>query len=777
MSSGPGILRVATREVNWMWRDKVAIILVIVIPLLAFSLLATTFSNAVIRDLRVDVVDQDRSQTSMSYVQAINSAPGVSVAGRSVDLTGAMHAIRSGGAIAAVYIPQNFERDLLGGKRPQIVIFHNKQYFTPGNIASGALQAAISAATAASPAGPSMGIFAPGPLVVEQYVLTNPALNYAQFLLRAILPTVLHILIAIGAGYAVGSEFGTRSTGEWLEAAGGSPLAALIGKLAPYFAIFIVIMAVGLGIFHGLYQVPFRGDPVMMGAAACLLVLAYLSLGALFQLLVRDLATGLSLTGIVCSPAFGFAGVGFPVLAMGAFGRTWGALLPLRWYIQLLFDQAARGVPLRDSAEPFIMLGTLAIGFFGLSWLQLRSIARSPRSEPAATPHYDAPGRASVADAFAAEYRRVLRDRGAFGLIVLAPLIYGAFYPQPYLGQLIRGIPIAVVDDDASDLSRTIIQTLNADEAVSVAARPTTLAEARIALARREVFGILSIPAGTEREVLKGNKARMPVYVDSAYFLLYNRTLQGILEATGAVTADLLSHGARSDGSLFRAALLRSSPVEVINQPLFNQTGGYASYIVPAAFILILQQTLLMGAATLGGVAFEQGGHGARRHRGAGAAVVGQGIAHLLLALPGFALYLIVLPRFYGFTAEGRPAELFVLAVPLILSVSFLGQFAGAWFKRRETAVLLFIALGLPLFFLVGVAWPVEAIPNALRIASLIFPSTSGIDGLVRLNQMGATLADVSADWARLWFLTAVYMTLAIATARISTGWRDSHER
>ena len=55
-----------------------------------------------------------------------------------------------------------------------------------------------------------------GPLVVEQYVLTNPALNYAQFLLRAILPTVLHIVIAISAGYAVGSEFGARSVREWL---------------------------------------------------------------------------------------------------------------------------------------------------------------------------------------------------------------------------------------------------------------------------------------------------------------------------------------------------------------------------------------------------------------------------------------------------------------------------------------------------------------------------------------------------------------------------------
>jgi len=776
MPAVPGVLRVAAREWRWMRRDKVALFLTVVIPLLAFALLAATFSSAVIRDLRVDVVDQDRSQSSMTYAQAINAAPGVSVSRRSTDLNGAMHAIRSGEAIAAVHIPRGFERDLMAGKRPQIVIFHNKQYFTPGNIASSALQAALAAATAALPAtGGASGGSAPGSLAVESYVLTNPALNYAQFLLRAILPTVLHVLVAIAAGYAVGSEFRERGAGAWLEAAGGSPLAALVGKLAPYFALFAVMMAVGLGIIHGLYGIPFRGDPLMMGAAGCLLVIAYLALGALFQLLVRDLATGLSLTGIVCSPAFGFAGVGFPVLAMGLFGQIWGGLLPLRWYIQILFDQASRGVLPRDSAEPFVMLAALAVGLFGLSWLRLRSIARRPLASapPAPSPVEERPG---VAGAFAAEYRRVLRDRGAFGLIVLAPLIYGVFYPQPYLGQLIRGVPIAVVDNDGSDLSRTLIQTLDADEAIHVAARPTTLAEAQAALARREVFGILSIPAGTEREVLKGNRARLPAHVDSAYFLLYNRTLQGILEATGAVTAELAARGARPDGSPYQAALARGSPVEILNQPLFNPTGGYGSYIVPAAFVLILQQTLLMGSATLGGVAFERGGHAARRRRGAASAVLGQGLAHLLLALPGFALYLIVLPRLYGFPAEGRVADLFALTVPFILSVSFLGQFVGVWFKRRETAVLLFIALGLPLFFLVGVAWPVEAIPALLRHASLIVPSTSGIDGLVRLNQMGASLADVSANWATLWCLAAVYATLAIGAARVITAWRESDE-
>ena len=84
-----------------------------------------------------------------------------------------------------------------------------------------------------------------------------------------------------------------------------------------------------------------------------------------------------------------------------------------------------------------------------------------------------------------AEFRRILNDRGVFGLIVLAPFLYGLLYPQPYLGQLLRDIPIAVVDQDHTELSRDFVQTLNADEAITVAVRADTLADAQAALARR----------------------------------------------------------------------------------------------------------------------------------------------------------------------------------------------------------------------------------------------------------------------------------------------------
>ena len=241
---------------------------------------------------------------------------------------------------------------------------------------------------------------------------------------------------------------------------------------------------------------------------------------------------------------------------MGAFAQVWGSLLPLRWYMQILFDQAARGVPLADSVRAVPDPRRP-----GARLLRARLVAAA-RHRPASRPtrggrprSADRTGAAASAAPSPRNSAACSRDRGAFGLIVLAPLIYGVLYPQPYLGQLIRGIPIAVVDDDRTELSRDARPDLECPRGDRGRGAADTLAEAQAALDRREVFAILGIPAGTEREVLKGDKARLPAYVDSAYFLLYNRTLQGISEAAATVTADIAARGARPDGSLVSRAL------------------------------------------------------------------------------------------------------------------------------------------------------------------------------------------------------------------------------
>ena len=377
------------------------------------------------------------------------------------------------------------------------------------------------------------------------------------------------------------------------------------------------------------------------------------------------------------------------------------------------------------------------------------------------------PGRASLGanpgfgGIIVSEIRRILGDRGVMGLMVIAPLLYGVFYPQPYLGQILRHLPIAVVDLDQTELSRRLVMTLDADAAVQVAVRTNTIAQAQQELFQRHVFGILEIPPGTSREFLKGNLARLPAFVDSAYFLVFSRTLQGIVESAGNVTAELVSHEARSGGEADRL-LAVVSPASVLAVPLFNPTGGYASYVVPAAFVLILQQTLLIGAAMLGGVAFESGGSTAQLGRGSAIAVLGHALAHLIIYVPALLLYLVILPRIYGFSTLGKLPDLFLFAATFILATSFFGQAAGTWFKRRETAVVLFVATTLPQFFLVGLSWPVEAIPPVMRLIGRVFPSEAAIDGMVRINQMGASLGEVSKDWISLLALGLAYYLLAV---------------
>jgi ABC-2 type transport system permease protein len=545
----------------------------------------------------------------------------------------------------------------------------------------------------------------------------------------------------------------------WLACAGGNPIVALAGKLAPLFAIFFVIMLTEALILEGLLGGTFKGNVPMIVVAGSLFLISYLALGALLQLLVRDLATGLGLTGLVVSPAFGYAGVGFPVFGMNAFSSAWGAILPLRWYMAVLLGQAARGLPLSGSAPAFAALAALAVLYALLALLRLRSLAKStlPAAAAPPLPAIDAPR--GVGGAFVAEWRRVLALRGAFILLVAAPLVYGIYYPQPYLNQILRKIPIAVVDNDQSEISRRIVETLDASDAVSVARRAATLAEARAAIDRGEALAAVGIPPGAERDLLKGDTVHIPIYADATYLFIYRTSGSGIATAISTLSNELAAGGARTDGSLVKAALASSSPADVLLQPIFNPVGGYGSYIVPAAFVLILQQMLLIGASLLTVVALSQ------RTGGAFATVLGRGVAHLTIFLPALALYLIVLPRFYGFSTLGQPLQLFALASVFTLATSFMGQAAGAWFKHPETPTLIFLGTSLPQLFLTGFSWPREAIPESVQPVGHIFPSNFAIDGIVRIDQLGASLWEVARDWRGLWMLAVIYFMLAVMSA------------
>jgi ABC-2 type transport system permease protein len=181
--------------------------------------------------------------------------------------------------------------------------------------------------------------------------------------------------------------------------------------------------------------------------------------------------------------------------------------------------------------------------------------------------------------------------------------------------------------------------------------------------------------------------------------------------------------------------------------------------VLPAAFVLILQQTLLIGVGLLGTLPR------AERARGLTddapprpiATVAGKMLAYLLLETIILPLYLIALPYFYGLPRLGGVIPILVFAVPFVLSLSGLGLVVAAIFRNPLTVQLASAAVALPFFFLAGFSWPLEAIPGAVHVISLLLPSTSAIDGFTRLAQLGAPLAEVRGEFLMLWGLTIFY--------------------
>lgn len=370
------------------------------------------------------------------------------------------------------------------------------------------------------------------------------------------------------------------------------------------------------------------------------------------------------------------------------------------------------------------------------------------------------------------ELTRIFTLRPAFSVMILATAIYALFYPQPYLNEALRDVPIALVDRDGTTSSRELARRIDATSDIAVAMVLPDLPSAERAVFARDVSGILLIPKDFERDLLHGRSSPLALYADASYFLIYQRV-------SGAATAVARAFGAEVETSRLinlgidpALAMAASDPMPLTAEPLFNPQGGYATYVLPAAFVLLLQQTLLMGAGLLGTFSRVRS-HEPLRLGDRLAYTTGRLLAYLALQAVILPVYLIGLPYLYGVPRLGPVLPILIFAVPFVLAVGSLGLLMASVFRNPLIVQLVCGAIGLPFFFLAGFAWPAEAIPEPIRFLALLVPSTSAIDGFVRLSQLGAGLSDVQTQFFVLWGLTFAYagaVVLCIPKARETTS-------
>nr|WP_314707110.1 ABC transporter permease [uncultured Comamonas sp.] len=333
----------------------------------------------------------------------------------------------------------------------------------------------------------------------------------------------------------------------------------------------------------------------------------------------------------------------------------------------------------------------------------------------------------------------LLRDKGAVLLLFGAPMLYGFFYPWFYQQQVVQRVPVAVVVQDNSGLARQVLRFAQASPRIDTQLVTGDEAEARDAVLRGTVMGYALIGHDFKRDVLRSDKVVVPVYANGAYPLVSKQVQYGFAEAVGTVSAGVEMKRLQASGQSALQSAASRSPVNVHNVALFNPTEGYGSFVVAAVAILILQQTLLMGGALLVGTWREQG---------VAQASVMQWLARLLaLCVPGWLAGLFYFGWIFiwqDYPHGGNPWGALLLLGCFVPAVAGCASLLGWWLANRERALQVVLFTSIPLAFMGGFTWPVEALPDALQWLRWLSPSTAGIQASLRLNQMGAPLAAVA---------------------------------
>lgn len=157
-----------------------------------------------------------------------------------------------------------------------------------------------------------MAAAAINPVPIQQSPLFNPTLDYVQFLLSSVMPTVLHIFICAASVLSFSRERHTAAGIARLVRLGGSPLRAIAGKVLPYTVCGTLMLLIADMIIFAILDVPFRGSFSFHFIYSVVFVLTCQFLGALIALISSDVVGALGLAGLLVAPAFGFSGVSFP---------------------------------------------------------------------------------------------------------------------------------------------------------------------------------------------------------------------------------------------------------------------------------------------------------------------------------------------------------------------------------------------------------------------------------------------------------------------------------
>ncbi|MCX8642713.1 ABC transporter permease [Gilliamella sp. B3791] len=333
-----------------------------------------------------------------------------------------------------------------------------------------------------------------------------------------------------------------------------------------------------------------------------------------------------------------------------------------------------------------------------------------------------------------------------------------------YSNGTITSLPVAIVDQDHTATSRSLIRSLNTSSKIETIIYEGSL-EAYDDINNRKLFAVFTIPRDFEKRILSGQEVTIPAYGDASSRLangLIQVDIKGIYQQ---ILTEFNSRIMRNNGFSDKQINVILSPINGQTEPLYNAGISFAAITFPGLLVMLLQHSFLI-ASTRTNITLNSLPQGKPPKIAVIGSLCGLIPIWLFLSIVLFGLW----PWVLGYRQLANIPEILIMTFPLLLAVLGLSKLLTECLRRAEMIYLTLAFLTTPVFYLSGTIWPLDAMPLWVQTVSRMLPSTWATNMIAGVNQMGLGLTDNWFNVFMILMLGVMYGSLGFFIAALRQG-------
>lgn len=362
---------VLAKEFVQMRRDHLTFGMMIGIPIMQLLLFGFAI-NTDPHNLPTLIEMADESPTARAVLSGMETSDYFDFIGVVTGPEAGDKALRDGTANFVVVIPPDFERDVVRGLSPELLISADASDPIAVGTAMGALNGIVETAIRQTLQGPlSYAASQPPPFSVVVHRQFNPeqvsSVNTVPGLLAVILAMTMVLITAV----AIVRET-ERGTMETLLATPVRPLEVMLGKILPYVFVGYIQTGVFLVAAEILFDVPFLGSGWAFFIGFNVYIVVNLALGFLISTLVHTQMQAMQASFMTILPTILLSGFMFPFAGMPGWAQAIGTAIPATHYLRIVRKVMLKGADLQDIAGDLRAIVIIGVVIVAISLLRYR---------------------------------------------------------------------------------------------------------------------------------------------------------------------------------------------------------------------------------------------------------------------------------------------------------------------------------------------------------------------------------------------------------------------